>query len=112
LDHSWFKGSDLNQFEDALKHIKENPAGCLCTLRHPSIFRKPTASSSLLKDIALNHFAMHNADIFKLQIASTARIVRYSSSFTLALRVMKKNHGNYSRRSQKWSDRHGACGKN
>lgn len=103
------KGSELNQVEDALKHIKEQTQPgvyALCDM-HPFLENQPQVVR-LLKDIALNHFAMPHTLIFlSYKLRLPPELVRYSSSFTLALPSDEKIMEIIREEAKEWSDRHG-----
>ena len=105
------KGADLNQVEDVLKHIKAQtqPAVyALCDL-HPFLENQPQVVR-LLKDIALNHFAMpHTLVLLSYQLRLPPELSRYSSAYSLSLPSDEKIMEVIREEAKDWSDRHGGA---
>ena len=105
------KGSDFNQIEDALKHIKSQTQPgvyALCDI-HPFLESQPQVVR-LLKDIALNHFAMPHTLVFlSYQLRLPPELTRYSSSYSLALPSDEKIMDVIREEAKVWSDKHGGA---
>ncbi len=102
------KGSSLNDPEEMLRHIKQQhqPAMfALCDL-HP--FRSDNAQVvRLLKDIALNHFAVpHTLVLLSYQLRLPPELSRYSASYALTLPSDDKIMDIIREEAKDWSDRH------
>lgn len=102
------KGSELNEPEEMLRHIKQQqqPAMfALCDI-HPFLTDQPQVVR-LLKDIALNHFAVpHTLVLLSHQLRLPAELTRYSASYTLALPDDDKIMEIIREEAKDWSDRH------
>ena len=102
------KGSELNQVEEALKHIKAQTLPgiyALCDI-HPFLESQPNVVR-LLKDIALNHFAVPHTLVFlSYQLRLPPELSRYSSSYTLALPSDEKIMEVIREEAKVWSDKH------
>ncbi len=104
------KGSELNAVEEALGHIKsQTQAGiyALCDihpfLENPNVVR-------LLKDIALNHFAMPHTLVFlSYQLRLPPELSRYGSSYSLSLPSDEKIMEVIREEAKVWSDKHGGA---
>jgi hypothetical protein len=105
------KGSDLNQIEEALKHIKNQTQPgiyALCDI-HPFLETQPQVVR-LLKDIALNHFAMPHTLVFlSYQLRLPPELTRYSSTYSLALPSDEKIMDVIREEAKVWSDKHGGA---
>ena len=81
------RGSELNSAEDVLKHIKgliQPGIFAVCDI-HPFLESQPQVVR-LLKDIALNHFAMPHTLVFlSYQLRLPPELSRYSSTYSLSL---------------------------
>lgn len=102
------KGSELNDPEEMLRHIKQQqqPAMfALCDI-HPFLADQPNVVR-LLKDIALNHFAVpHTLVLLSHQLRLPTELTRYSASYTLALPDDDKIMEIIREEAKDWSDRH------
>jgi SpoVK/Ycf46/Vps4 family AAA+-type ATPase len=102
------KGSEFNQVEEALKHIKSHMQPgiyALCDI-HPFLIEQPQVVR-LLKDIALNHFAVPHTLIFlSYQLRLPPELTRYSSSYSLSLPSDEKIMEIVREEAKDWSDRH------
>lgn len=102
------KGSELNNAEDMLRHIKQlSQPGifALCDL-HPFFEDQPQVIR-LLKDIALNHFAVpHTLVLLSHQLRLPSELTRYSASYNLALPDDDKIMEIIRIEAKDWSDRH------
>ena len=105
------KGSELNDVEEALKHIKtQTQPGvyALCDI-HPFLENHPNVVR-LLKDIALNHFAMPHTIVFlSYQLRLPPELSRYSSSYSLSLPSDEKIMEVIREEAKSWSDKHGGA---
>ncbi|WP_323815100.1 AAA family ATPase [Cellvibrio sp. NN19] len=102
------KGSELNEPEEMLRHIKQQhqPAMfALCDI-HPFLVDQPQVVR-LLKDIALNHFAVpHTLVLLSYQLRLPPELTRYSASYTLTLPDDDKIMEIIREEAKDWSDRH------
>ncbi len=102
------KGSELTDPEEMLKHIKQlhQPAMfALCDL-HPFLVDN-AAVVRLLKDIALNHFAVpHTLVLLSYQLRLPPELSRYSASYALRLPSDDKIMEIIREEAKEWSDRH------
>lgn len=102
------KGSSLNDPEEMLRHIKQQhqPAMfALCDL-HPFLSDNAQVVR-LLKDIALNHFAVpHTLVLLSYQLRLPPELSRYSASYTLTLPSDDKIMDIIREEAKDWSDRH------
>ena len=102
------KGSELNDAEEMLRHIKQQHQPgiyALCDL-HPFLSDQPQVVR-LLKDIALNHFAVpHTLVLLSHQLRLPAELARYSASYTLSLPDDDKIMEIVRDEAKDWSDRH------
>jgi SpoVK/Ycf46/Vps4 family AAA+-type ATPase len=102
------KGSELNDPEDMLRHIKQQqqPAMfALCDL-HPFLVDQAQVVR-LLKDIALNHFAVpHTIVLLSYQLRLPPELVRYSAAYSLTLPDDEKIMEIIREEAKDWSDRH------
>lgn len=102
------KGSELNEPEELLRHIKDQlqPAMfVLCDL-HPFLVDNAQVVR-LLKDIALNHFAVpHTLVLLSHQLSLPAELSRYSAAYALALPNDDKIMEIIREEAKDWSDRH------
>lgn len=102
------KGSELNNVEAALSHIKtQTQPGiyALCDI-HPFLESQPQVVR-LLKDIALNHFAMPHTLVFlSYQLRLPPELSRYSTSYSLSLPSDDKIMEIIREEAKDWSDRH------
>lgn len=102
------KGSELNDVEEALKHIKSQTQPgvyALCDI-HPFLENHPNVVR-LLKDIALNHFAMPHTIVFlSYQLRLPPELSRYSSSYSLSLPSDEKIIEIIREEAKSWSDKH------
>lgn len=102
------KGSELNEPEEMLRHIKQQqqPAlFALCDL-HPFLADQPQVVR-LLKDIALNHFAVpHTLVLLSYQLRLPSELTRYSASYSLTLPDDDKIMEIIREEAKDWSDRH------
>ncbi len=105
------QGSEFNQVEEALKEIKNHTRPgiyALCDI-HPFLVEQPQVVR-LLKDIALNHFAVPHTLVFlSYQLRLPAELRRYSSSYTLSLPSDDKIMEIIREEAKDWSDRHGGA---
>lgn len=102
------KGSELNQIEEALRNIKaQTQPGiyALCDI-HPFLESQPQVVR-LLKDIALNHFAMPHTLVFlSYQLRLPPELSRYSSSYSLSLPSDDRIMEVIREEAKDWSDKH------
>lgn len=102
------KGSELNDAEEMLRHIKRQMQPgiyALCDI-HPFLIDQPQIVR-LLKDIALNHFAIPHTLVFlSHQLRLPAELSRYSASYALALPDEDKIMEIIREEAKDWSDRH------
>jgi SpoVK/Ycf46/Vps4 family AAA+-type ATPase len=102
------KGSELNEPEEMLRHIKQQqqPAMfALCDI-HPFLTDQPQVVR-LLKDIALNHFAVsHTLVLLSHQLRLPPELTRYSASYSLTLPDEDKIMEIIREEAKDWSDRH------
>ncbi len=102
------KGSSLNDPEEMLRHIKQlhQPAMfALCDL-HPFLTDNAQVVR-LLKDIALNHFAVpHTLVLLSYQLRLPPELSRYSASYALTLPSDDKIMDIIREEAKDWSDRH------
>ena len=102
------RGSEHNNAEDALKHIKSQTQPgvyAFCDL-HPFLADQPQVVR-LLKDIALNHFAVpHTLVLLSYQMRVPPELTRYSVSFTLSLPSDDKIMSIIREEAKDWSERH------
>lgn len=102
------KGSALNDPEEMLRHIKQlqQPAMfALCDL-HPFLADNAQVVR-LLKDIALNHFAVpHTLVLLSYQLRLPPELSRYSASYALTLPSDDKIMEIIREEAKDWSDRH------
>lgn len=100
--------SEYNDAVAALKHIKEQTQPgvyALCDL-HPYLAEEPEVVR-LLKDIALNHFAVPHTLVFlSYQLRLPPELTRYSISYTLSLPSDDKIMEIIRVEAKDWSDRH------
>jgi SpoVK/Ycf46/Vps4 family AAA+-type ATPase len=100
--------SAFNQVEDALKEIKNHTQPgiyALCDI-HPYLIEQPQVVR-LLKDIALNHFAVPHTLVFlSYQLRLPPELSRYSSSYSLALPSDEKIMDIVREEAKAWSDKH------
>lgn len=104
------KGSELNAAEEVLRHIKQlTQPGifALCDL-HPFLTdQQQPQVVRLLKDIALNHFAVpHTLVLLSHELRMPPELIRYSSSYNLALPDDDKIMEIIREEAKDWSDRH------
>ncbi len=103
------KGSEFNLVEEALKQIRTHTQPgvyALCDI-HPYLVEQPQVVR-LLKDIALNHFAVPHTLVFlSYQLRLPPELSRYSSSYTLSLPSDDKIMEIIREEAKDWSDRHG-----
>jgi SpoVK/Ycf46/Vps4 family AAA+-type ATPase len=101
------KGSELNDVEEALKHIKNHTQPgvyALCDI-HPFLDNPNVVR--LLKDIALNHFAMPHTLVFlSYQLRLPPELSRYNSSYSLSLPSDEKIMEIIREEAKSWSDKH------
>lgn len=99
---------DLTEPETLLQHIKgqHQPAiFALCDL-HPFLTDN-AAVVRLLKDIALNHFAVpHTLVLLSYQLRLPPELTRYSATYRLALPSDEKILALIREEAKDWSDRH------
>ncbi|MGB3610717.1 MAG: AAA family ATPase [Cellvibrio sp.] len=104
------RGSEYNSAENALKHIKSQTQPgiyALCDL-HP--FLDDPGVVRLLKDIALNHFAMPHTLVFlSYQLRLPPELSRYSVSYTLSLPSDDRLMEIIREEAKDWSERHGGA---
>lgn len=104
------RGSEYNSAENALKHIKSQTQPgiyALCDL-HP--FLDDPGVARLLKDIALNHFAMPHTLVFlSYQLRLPPELSRYSVSYTLSLPSDDRLMEIIREEAKDWSERHGGA---
>lgn len=102
------KASALNDPEEMLRHIKQlhQPAMfALCDL-HPFLADNAQVVR-LLKDIALNHFAVpHTLVLLSYQLRLPPELSRYSASYALTLPSDDKIMEIIREEAKDWSDRH------
>nr|WP_324257740.1 AAA family ATPase [Cellvibrio fontiphilus] len=102
------KGTNLNDPEEMLQHIKQlhQPAMfALCDL-HPFLADNAQVVR-LLKDIALNHFAVpHTLVLLSYQLRLPPELSRYSASYALKLPSDDKIMEVIREEAKDWSDRH------
>lgn len=102
------KGAELTEAEDMLRHIKQQMQPgifALCDI-HPFLVDQPQIVR-LLKDIALNHFAVPHTLVFlSHQLRLPPELSRYSASYTLALPGDDKIMEIIREEAKDWSDRH------
>lgn len=102
------RGSELSAAEDVLNHIKiQTQPGvfALCDF-HPFLIDQPRVVR-LLKDIALNHFAMGHTLVFlSYQLRLPPELSRYSASYSLALPSDDKIMEILREEAKEWSDKH------
>ncbi len=102
------KGTNLNDPEEMLRHIKQlhQPAMfALCDL-HPFLADNAQVVR-LLKDIALNHFAVpHTLVLLSYQLRLPPELSRYSASYALRLPSDDKIMEVIREEAKDWSDRH------
>lgn len=102
------KGSELNDPEEMLVHIKQQHQPgifALCDI-HPFLLDQPRVVR-LLKDIALNHFAVPHTLVFlSHQLRLPAELSRYSASYTLTLPDDDKIMEIIREEAKDWSDKH------
>ena len=102
------KGSSLNDPEEMLRYIKQQhqPAMfALCDL-HPFLSDNAQVVR-LLKDIALNHFAVpHTLVLLSYQLRLPPELSRYSASYALTLPSDDKIMDIIREEAKDWSDRH------
>lgn len=102
------KGSELNEPEAVLRHIKEQfqpGVYALCDL-HPFLGDQPSVVR-LLKDIALNHFAVpHTLVLLSYQLRLPPELARYAASYRLALPSDERIMDIVREEAKNWSDRH------
>jgi SpoVK/Ycf46/Vps4 family AAA+-type ATPase len=100
--------SELNEPEPMLKHIKARTQPgifALCDLH--AFFADNPAVVRLIKDIALNHFAMPHTLVFlSHQLRLPPELSRYSATYTLALPNEEKIMEIVREEAKVWSDRH------
>jgi SpoVK/Ycf46/Vps4 family AAA+-type ATPase len=101
--------SEHNQAEEALKHIKSQTQPgiyALCDI-HPFLNEQPQVVR-LLKDIALNHFAVPHTLIFlSFQLRLPPELSRYSTAYSLSLPSDEKIMEIVREEAKDWSDRNG-----
>ncbi len=102
------KGTELNEAEEMLRHVKQQsqPAMfALCDI-HPFLVDQPQIVR-LLKDIALNHFAIPHTLVFlSHQLRLPPELSRYSASYALTLPDDDKIMEIIREEAKDWSDRH------
>ena len=102
------RGSEHNNAEEALKHVKSQTQPgiyALCDL-HPFLADQPNVVR-LLKDIALNHFAVPHTLVFlSYQLRLPPELSRYSVSYSLSLPTDDKLMEIIREEAKDWSDRH------
>ncbi len=102
------KGAELNEAEEMLRHIKQQMQPgiyALCDI-HPFLIDQPQIVR-LLKDIALNHFAIPHTLVFlSHQLRLPAELSRYSASYALTLPDEDKIMEIIRDEAKDWSDRH------
>ena len=102
------KGSELTGAEDMLRQIKQQfqpGIYALCDL-HPFLVDQPQVVR-LLKDIALNHFAVpQTLVLLSHQLRLPAELTRYSASYRLTLPSDDKIMDIVREEAKDWSDRH------
>lgn len=103
------RGTELNDAEAALKHVKNQTQPgvyVFCDL-HPFLVDQPQVVR-LVKDIALNHFAVPHTLVFlSYQLRLPAELTRYSVSHTLSLPTDEKIMAIIREEAKDWSDRNG-----
>lgn len=101
------RDSEHNNAEDALKHIKSQTQPgvyAFCDL-HPFLIDQPQIVR-LLKDIALNHFAVpHTLVLLSYQMRLPPELTRYSVSYTLSLPSDDRIMGIIREEAKGWSER-------
>jgi SpoVK/Ycf46/Vps4 family AAA+-type ATPase len=101
--------SEHNLAEEALKHIKSQTQPgiyALCDI-HPFLIEQPQVVR-LLKDIALNHFAVPHTLVFlSFQLRLPPELSRYSTSYSLSLPSEEKIMEILREEAKEWSDRNG-----
>lgn len=102
------KNAEFSAAEEVLKHIKtQYRAGIyvLCDM-HPFLTDQPQVVR-LLKDIALNHFAVPHTLVFlSYQLRLPPELSRYSTSYTLTLPDDDKIMEIVREEAKDWSERH------
>lgn len=102
------RGSELNDAIAALKHIKEQTQPgvyALCDL-HPFLVEQPEVVR-LVKDIALNHFAVPHTLVFlSYQLRLPPELTRYSVAYALSMPSDEKIMDIIRAEAKDWSDRH------
>lgn len=102
------KSAEFSAAEEVLKHIKtQYRAGIyvLCDM-HPFLTDQPQVVR-LLKDIALNHFAVPHTLVFlSYQLRLPPELSRYSTSYTLTLPDDDKIMEIVREEAKDWSERH------
>jgi hypothetical protein len=102
------KGSELNDAEEMLRFIKQQQTPAmfaLCDI-HPFLTDQPQVVR-LLKDIALNHFAVpHTLVLLSYQLRLPPELTRYSASYSLTLPDDDKIMEIIREEAKDWSDRH------
>lgn len=102
------RGSELNDAIAALKHIKEQTQPgvyALCDL-HPFLVEQPEVVR-LVKDIALNHFAVPHTLVFlSYQLRLPPELTRYSVAYALSMPSDEKIMDIIRVEAKDWSDRH------
>lgn len=102
------KGAELTEAEDMLRHIKQQTQPgmfALCDI-HAFLADQPQIVR-LLKDIALNHFAIPHTLVFlSYQLRLPPELSRYSASYALALPGDEKIMEIIRDEAKDWSDRH------
>ncbi len=105
------KGTELNEAEEMLRHVKQQsqPAMfALCDI-HPFLVDQPQIVR-LLKDIALNHFAIPHTLVFlSHQLRLPPELSRYSASYALTLPDDDKIMEIIREEAKDWSDRHASA---
>src|SRR5690606_18680248 len=103
------QGSELNEPEAALKHIKSQnqPRTYVFCDLHTFLSDQPQVVR-LVKDTALNHFAVPHTLVFiSYQLRLPPELARYSASHTLSLPSDDKIMEIIREEAKDWSDRHG-----
>lgn len=98
----------FNEPEEVLKHIKEQQRPCVYALCdfHPYLEEQPKVVR-MLKDIALNHFAVPHTLVFlSYQLRLPQELTRYSVSHTLSLPTDDRIMEIIREEAKDWSDRH------
>ncbi len=94
--------------EEALRHIKEQRRPCVYALCdfHPYVQDQPKVVR-LLKDIALNHFAVPHTLVFlSFQLRLPPELTRYSVAYSLSLPTDDRIMDIIREEAKTWSDRH------